>query len=187
MVHSRPSGHPGATARRRVAPERQPLRPAIALAILSLVTMVLEVAGIVLVYVAGTAGFFEGVMPDPESLPGEGFVVRIIVMILVILVFVAIGYGLKLASLILGILVVVRGDGKLRIGAALLLAVAVFGLFFSFSVDAPMSGGVETAFTVLVWAADILRWVLTIAGFVLLGLGIREVRRARTALDPGLR
>lgn len=187
MVHSSPSGPPGATARRRVAPERQPLRPAIALALLSLVTMMLEVAGIVLVYVAGTAGFFADLFPDPESLTGEGFVVRIIVMILVILGYLVVSYGLKLASLILGILVVIRGDGKLRIGAALLLAVAVFGLFFSFSVDAPMSDGVETAFTVLVWAAEILRWVLTIGGFVLLALGIREVRRARAALDPGLR
>ena len=187
MVHSSPEGYGGAAARTRVAPERQPLRPAIALAILSLLTVLLELAGVVLVFVVARTGFLEDLARDMD-LDGPGFAARIIVLILGILGVVVIDLGLKLAAVVLGILVVIRGDGKLRIGASLLLAVALFGLFFSLTIEGSMlSGGVETVFAVLQWTIEILRWAVTITGLVLLGLGIGEVRRARAAQLPGLR
>src|SRR5699024_1870377 len=182
-----PEGYGRAAARTRVAPERQPLRPAVALATLSLLTVLLELAGVVLVFVASRTGFLEDVVRDMD-LEGPGFVARIIVLIVGILGVVVIDLGLKLAAVVLGILVLIRGDGKLRIGAGLLLAIALFGLFFSLTIEGSMlSGGVETAFAVLQWTVEILRWTLTIAGLVLLALGIREVRRARAAQLPGLR
>ena len=187
MVHSSPERDGRATARTRVPPERQPLRPATALAILSLLTVLLEVAGAVLVVVAARTGLLEDVVRDMDP-EGPGSVAWIVMLVLGVLGVVVVGFGLRLASVVLGILVVIRGDGKLRIGASLLLAIALFGMFFSLTIEGPaLSGGIETAFAVLQWTVEIFRWALTITGLVLLGLGIGEVRRARAAQLPGLR
>src|SRR5699024_405699 len=64
MVHSSPERDGRTTARTRVPPERQPLRPATALAVLSLLTVLLEVAGAVLVVVAARTGLLEDVGRD---------------------------------------------------------------------------------------------------------------------------
>lgn len=187
MVHSSQGENGPTTARTRVPPEKQPLRPAIALALIALVTLLLELAGLALTLVLAESGLFQGEFWDLD-LEEQEFAVRVLALVLGILAFVVVGLGLKVASLVLGILVVVRGDGKLRIGGSLLLAIALLGLFFSLSVELPsLSGSIGTVLVVLQWAAEILRWALMIAGVVLLGLGIREVRRARAAQSPGLR
>ena len=187
MVHSSPERDGRTTARTRVPPERQPLRPATALAVLSLLTVLLEVAGAVLVVVAARTGLLEDVVRDMDP-EGPGSVAWIVMLVLGVLGVVVVGFGLRLASVVLGILVVIRGDGKLRIGASVLLAIALFGMFFSLTIEGPaLSGGIEAAFAVLQWTVEIFRWALTITGLVLLGLGIGEVRRARAAQLPGLR
>lgn len=172
---------------RRVPPQSQPLRPAIALAIISLLTLVMSAAGLVLVYVLAASGFLEAGASGQELLDGQGVAVRIIVISLLALGLIAVALGLRLAVVILGIIVVVKGDGKLRIGASLLLAVALTGMFFSFSMDGSMvSGAFESAFSVLSWLAQLLQWGVSLAGIVILWLGIREVRRARAARVPGV-
>ncbi|WP_394213921.1 hypothetical protein [Brachybacterium vulturis] len=166
--------------------QRQPLRPAIALAIISLLTVLMAVVGIALVTVLAEIGFFEDAEWGRELLDGQDFVVRLIVVMLLSFAVIAVTLGLKLAAAILGIIVVIKGDGKLRIGASLLLAVALTGLFFSFSVDGSMlSGTFDSVLSVLATLAQLVQWGVSVAGIVILGLGIREVRRARAgyALD----
>ncbi len=171
---------------RQVPAQRQPLRPAIALAIISLLTVLMAVVGIALVTVLAEIGFFEDAEWGRELLDGQDFVVRLIVVMLLSFAVIAVTLGLKLAAAILGIIVVIKGDGKLRIGASLLLAVALTGLFFSFSVDGSMlSGTFDSVLSVLATLAQLVQWGVSVAGIVILGLGIREVRRARAgyALD----
>lgn len=57
---------------RRVPPQSQPLRPAIALAIISLLTLVMSAAGLALVYVLATTGFLETAASGQELLDGQG-------------------------------------------------------------------------------------------------------------------
>lgn len=172
---------------RRVPPESQPLRPAIVLAIISLLTLVMSVAGLALVYVLAATGFLETAASGQELLDGQAVAAWIIVISLLALGLIAVALGLRLAVVILGIIVVVKGDGKLRIGASLLLAVALTGMFFSFSMDGSMvSGALESVFSVLAWLAQLLQWGVSLAGIVVVWLGIREVRRARAARMPGV-
>src|SRR5699024_608330 len=126
----------GAPAGTRVRPGRRPLGPATALAVLSLLTVLLEVAGAVLVVVAARTGLLEDVVRDMDP-EGPGSVAWIVMLVLGVLGVVVVGFGLRLASVVLGILVVIRGDGKLRIGASLLLAIALFGMFFSLTIEGP--------------------------------------------------
>lgn len=164
----------------RVPPERQPVRPAIALVIISLVTMLMGAVGIALVYAISATGLFDGAAWAQDLGDGPGLVGRIIVLSVVVLAFIGVFLGLKLASVVLGILVVVRGDGKLRIGASMLLAVTLLELFFSVSLEgSSITGTVADVLTVLGWAATLARWGVMVAGVVVLWLGIREVRSAR--------
>lgn len=172
---------------RRVPPEKQPLKPAIALAIISLLTVLMSVVGVALVYGFAATGVLDDLAQDQDLLDGQGLVLRIVVIALLSVGFIAITAAMKLASVVLGILVVVRGEGKLRIGASLLLATALFGLFFSFSVDGSLlSGSFEDLLSVLATLAEVARWCVMVAGIVILALGVREVRRerARRPLTP---
>ncbi|MDN5899650.1 MAG: hypothetical protein L0H74_06230 [Brachybacterium sp.] len=165
---------------KQVPPEKQPLKPAIALVIISLATVLMSVVGVALVYGFAATGALEDLAQDQDLLDGQGLVLRIVLIALVSVGLIAITGAMKLAWVGLGIIVVVRGEGKLRIGASLLLATALFGLFFSFSVDGSMlSGTFEDILSVLVMLAEVARWCVMIAGLVILGLGIRGVRRAR--------
>lgn len=176
---------------RRVHPEQQPLRPAVALALISLLMGVMTLVGVALVYVLAATGFFENIEWEQDLVSGRDFATRIAVFTILGLALFAISAGMELASVILGILVVVKGDGKLRIGASLLLATALFGLFFSFSVDpstfSDASGTLSTVVSVAQTVAEVARMGVTIAGLVILMLGIREVRRARSGFSRGPR
>ncbi|ATG50701.1 hypothetical protein CFK38_03575 [Brachybacterium vulturis] len=164
------------------------MRPAIALAIISLLTVLMAVVGVALVTVLAATGLFEDAEWGQDLLGGQGFAVRLIAVMLLSLAVIAVTVGTKLAAAILGIIVVIKGDGKLRIGASLLLAVALMGLFFSFSMDGSMlSGTFESVLSVLATLAQLVQWGVSLAGIVILGLGIREVRRARAGYALDLR
>ncbi|ASK65719.1 hypothetical protein CFK39_07570 [Brachybacterium avium] len=165
---------------RRVPPEKQPLKPAIALAIISLLTVLMSVIGAAAVYGFAATGFLDDLAQDQELLGGEGFPIRFVLITLVSMGLIALAAAMKLASAVLGILVVIRGEGKLRIGASLLLATALFGLFFSFSVDGSLlSGTFQDLISLLATLAEVARWCVMVAGIVILALGVSEVRRER--------
>src|SRR5699024_7367961 len=118
-----------------VPPQQQPLRPAIALAIISLVSALMSVLGVVAAWVLAATGIMEGGTWAPSPSDGGGFALAIVVLSLLSLLLLLVGIGIQLASFILSLIVVIRGDGKLRTGAAILLAMSLFGVFFSVTLD----------------------------------------------------
>lgn len=172
---------------RTVHPNAQPLKPAVALAIITLLTALLTLLGAVGMWVLSATVALEDLAWVQALFDGSDIASTIIVISLIGLVLTGLALGVQLATLILAIIVVVRGDGKLRVGAAILLAMALMGMFFSLSVDLPTSTSALTdVLSAVAFALWALEWCVTVAGFVVLSLGIREVRRARTALPPGL-
>ena len=171
-----------------VPPQQQPLRPAIALAIISLVSALMSVLGVVAAWVLAATGLMDSGAWVPSPSDGSGFALAIVVLSLLGLLLLLVGIGIQLASFILSLIVVIRGDGKLRTGAAILLAMSLFGVFFSVTLDLPSSAGAITnVITFLGTAVQVLRWCGLVAGVAVLWLGIGEVRRARAAAQrPGL-
>ena len=171
------------TTKSRVHPADQPVRPAIAL-VITTVLMVLALAGAHLVALLATED-------AAESMMTEQMAPRLMVTALIAVVLVLAMLGLGLASFILAIVVVVKGDGKLRLGAGLMIAASLFGLVISFTVSGDTSQlpdaavAVSNAFSVLEVIVEVIRVVAMIAGIVILLLGIREVRRERALLPAG--
>ncbi|MGO1225396.1 hypothetical protein ACT3SQ_00295 [Brachybacterium sp. AOP42-C2-15] len=167
-------------SKRTVHPVDQPLKPATALVITS-VLMVLALAGTYLLTMLPTDDAAEKMMTG-EIAP------QLIVTAVIALVLVVGMLGLGLASFVLAIVVVVKGGGKLRLGAGLMIAASLFGLFISFSVSGDTSQlpdaavAVSNVFSVLEVIVEVIRGVVMIAGVVILILGIREVRRERAEL-----
>ena len=170
-----------------VHPAAQPLKPAVALAIIALLTAALSLLGAVVGWVLSATGYLEDAAWARALFEGD-VASTILLVSLLSLVLIGLALAVQLATMILALLVVIRGDGKLRTGAAMLLAMALFGMFFSLSVDLPASASAVTdVLAVLALAVQALRWCVTVAGAVVLCVGIREVRRARAALPSSPR
>jgi amino acid transporter len=167
---------------RRVPPFAQPLRPAIALGVVSLLLVVMTVVGVAAALLA--VGYLGQASMD------EGFATVVVVLTLVAVAFTLVMVGLGIAALVLSILVIVKGDGKLRLGAILLLAATVLGTAVSFSTSGDPSqlsdaaDALASLASLLGLLVDVAQIVAMIVGLVLLGLGIREVRRARARVVP---
>lgn len=171
-------GAPG--SRRPKSPYDLPVRPAVALVVVTLAAVLFSV-----VSALGALFALGSLEVDPT---GEGMIAAYLVLTLVIVAVALLTIGLSLAAFVLAIVVVVKGEGRLRVGAALVLAASVLGLVVSFSVSGDPSGlpdGVgafATVLSVLDSVVQIARLVMMVAGVVVLILGIRETRQARAAL-----
>lgn len=109
-----------------------------------------------------------------------------VVLALGVSLLVLTGAALALAALVLSILVVVRGRGALRLGAALLLASALGGMVLSLEVTgdpamlpAPMVAAARVM-EALETALAVIRFALDAAGLILLVRGIRALRGRRS-------
>lgn len=166
--------------KRTVHPADQPLTPAIVLVITS-VLLVLALVGTYLLAMLATEDAAETMATG--QLPPQLIVTAVITLVLVVAIL-----GLGLASFVLAIVVMVKGGGKLRLGAALMIAASLAGLVVSFTVSGDTTQmpdaavAVANAFSVLEVIVDVIRAVVMIAGVVILILGIREVRRERAEL-----
>ncbi len=178
-----PMNAPRNAPKRTVHPVDQPLKPATALVITS-VLMVLALAGTYLLSLLAIEDAAGTMMTGEIS-------AQLIVTAVIALVLVLAMLGLGLASFILAIVVTVKGGGKLRLGAALMLAATLAGLVVSFTVSGDISQlpdaavAVSNAFSILAAIAEVVRALVMIAGVVILILGIREVRRERAQLPSG--
>lgn len=168
------------TAKRTVHPADQPLRPAVALVITSLL-MVLALAGTYLLGMLATETAAGSMMAG--EIPPQLIVTAVIALGLVLAMI-----GLGLASFVLAIVVAVKGEGKLRLGAALMVAASLLGLVVSFSVSGDVSQmpdaavAVSNVFSLLEVIVEVIRAVVMVVGLVILVLGIRQVRRGRAEL-----
>ena len=160
------------TAKRTVHPADQPLKPAVALVSTSLL-MVLALAGTYLL----------GMLTAGQIAPQ--------LLVTVVLALALVVAMLGLASFVLAVVVLAKGGGKLRLGAALMVAAALLGFVFSFSVSGNVSQmpdaavAVSNVFSVLEVVLEVFRAIVMIAGIVLLVLGIRQTRRERAELAQG--
>ncbi len=151
-----------------------PLRVATALAIIIALLVIGRLVGAGL-WLAAPVGVDVGVDP-----------VGTVVLAVVVSVLALSGAALSLAGLVLSILVVVRGRGALRLGAALLLASAVGGMVLSLEVTgdpASLPASMVTAaqvIEVLGIALAVIRFALDVAGLVLLLRGIEALRARRS-------
>lgn len=165
---------------RTVHPHDQPVRPAIALLVVSALLLVVWVASELLPRM-----FVDDLV---EVGPSDEFtgMLRVITLVLVSLVVLMLGLGL--ASLILAVVVAVKGGGKLRLGAALMIAAVLFSLVVSFTVTGDTSQlpdaavAASNAFSILESIVNAARAVAMVVGAVLLVFGIREVRQQRAEL-----
>ena len=163
------------TAKRTVHPADQPLKPAVALVSTSLL-MVLALGGTYLLSLLAAE-----VADDPLT-AGQIAPQLLVTAVLALALVVAM---LGLASFVLAVVVLAKGGGKLRLGAALMVAAALLGFVFSFSVSGNVSQmpdaavAVSNVFSVLEVVLEVFRAIVMIAGIVLLVLGIRQVRRDR--------
>lgn len=165
---------------RRAAPERRPLRSALALALVTLGTVLMSVLGLVAAALLAGSGIDQGLSFDDDGFAGQELAIWLVVVLLVAVGLLLVGIALELASIVLGILVVVRGDGKLRLGAILLLIATAGGLFFSLSVEGTIgSETVTEVLAIVTTVLEVLRWGVLVTGLVILALGIREARAAR--------
>lgn len=171
---------PMSVPKRTVHPVAQPLKPAIALVITS-VLMVLALVGTYLLTMLAPGDAAETMMAG--EIPPQLIVTVVIALLLVVAML-----GLGLASFVLAVVVLVKGGGKLRLGAGLMVAASLFALVVSFTVSGDTSQlpeaavAVSNAFSVLEAIIEVVRAVVMIAGIVILILGIREVRRERAEL-----
>jgi hypothetical protein len=160
-------------------PHDQPVRAAIALAVLSAISLLIA-AGIYAAALLGGQGLQEQVLAD-----GAGGAFAAVLLISLAVILISLGAGL--AAFVLSIVVVVKGTGKLRLGAALMIAASLSDLVVSFSTSGDVSQlpevvlAVSNAFSVLQAVVDVIGTLLALAGLVILVLGIREVRRERAA------
>ena len=161
----------------RVAPHQQPLRSAIALGVVTAVGLLMALVGMAALFLDER---------DVESLiAAQDLTALLIVVAIVAVVLLVLNIGATVATLVLSIVVMVKGEGKLRLGAALLLATALFGYVISFSFSGSGSMLPDTAeqavdlLSVLELVGSIARLVATAVGLVILTRGIGEVRQAR--------
>lgn len=171
-----PQGRPaGVRPPDRSGPAWQPVRLAIALAVISAVLGI----GILLIQLAGLV------------LPAEQFTIQDPGPAMVLGAFLLAGalaaMLLGLAQLILGILVTVRGRGLLRRGAIIALVAWGLGISITFSASGDVSSmpaGVSTAasiFSVLGAVVELVRGALMLVGAAILLKGCGVVRRERAA------
>ncbi|MGP5097849.1 hypothetical protein ACTXJ1_07450 [Brachybacterium alimentarium] len=157
-------------------PFRQPVRPAIWAAALS---ALLGAGGLIMQLVG---------LVSPDAVVNVDVVPASIV--LAFLAFLAIAgallaLGLGVATLVLAIVVTVRGRGPLRRGGIVLLVAWALSLSVSFSASGDVSGAaaaVSRAAGVLETVVDLLQSVLLLVGAVVLLRGVAEVRRQREAV-----
>lgn len=160
-------------------PFQQPLRPATALVVVAVLQLLLTIAAAVLAI--ALVPWLEGAMMA-EGAPSALVVVALLGIGAGLLMM-----GLGLATFILAIVVTVKGRGKLRHGAVILIVVAALGASVSFTTsgDPSMMGDLGTAvagaFDVVTMVLGVIRALAGLVGVVLLLLGIREVRRRRAA------
>lgn len=163
-----------------VHPHDQPVRPAIALVVLAvamgLMWAVAEVISRILVRN----------LLSSELAPGAEATFYVIFAITAVMGLLMLGLGL--AAFIVAVVVAVKGDGKLRLGAGLMIAASLFEMVIYFNVSGDSSQfseaaiAVSNAFTIVELVVNVLRVLALIVGAVILILGIREVRRERAEL-----
>ncbi|HEX7352589.1 hypothetical protein [Brachybacterium sp.] len=164
---------------RTIPPHEQPLRPAIALLVVAVLLLVIQ--GVVRVLPLLLVDRLEASLPG-GPLPPIG------PMLVAGFAIVALVLGLGLATFLLAVIVAVKGDGKLRIGAALMLTVFVVEVVFSFSVSGDTSQVPDVAvaisrlFSLLETLIMVAKALALVVGAVFLALGIRTVRRRRAEL-----
>ncbi|MBB5833133.1 hypothetical protein [Brachybacterium aquaticum] len=157
-------------------PTQEPVRAATALVVVTALLLL----GSVLTEVAGA-------IVDPSQAYAMLGTVANVVIVVVALAALAVLLGLGIAALVLAILVTVRGSGKLRIGAVMIIIGSLLGLAVSFTVtgdisqmpDAAVAAG--NAFALMERVVDVLRGLVMLAGVVVVILGISEVRRKGAA------
>lgn len=167
--HQPQHGHPQQNYQLQPAP---PLRNARAL----VVTL-----GIFLVLGLLTGPVAEAVFALSPVRPDESWV--LIALALVIMALALVQLGLWVANLVLSIIVVSKGRERIRTGAALALAVTLFGSVFSFDINS--DGGtsnevferVKTIVMVLSTVFQILMVIVGIVAIVMLVRGIADAKR----------
>lgn len=172
------TGNTGST-RRTIPPHDQPLRPAIALLVVAVTLLVLS--GVVAVLPLLLAANMEASLSSGAMPPVGVMLVAGLVLVLLLL-------GLGLASFILAVVVAVKGDGALRVGAALLIAASVVELVVSVTVSGDTSRvpeavvAVSTVFSVLEMLVEVAKFLAVLVGVGFLAFGIRTVRQRRAEL-----
>lgn len=164
-----------------VPPYEQPLKPAIALLVVAVLLLVIQGVVWVLPLLFGDrleASLSGGPLPPIGPMLVVGFAIVLLIL------------GLGLATFILGVVVVVKGDGRLRIGAALVISAFVVEVVFSISVSGDPSQvpdvaiAISTLFSLLETLVTVAKALVMVVGAVFLALGIRAVRRQRAELGP---
>lgn len=155
-------------------PAAPPVRLATALAVLTTGLLLFQVIGLIARFVPwqGVGG---GADIDLDQARGI-VIVLTVVLVLVVLVLLA----LSLTSIVLSILVAVKGRGLLRRGAVVLLVPIVLGMMFSLDVTGDLDAlpaWVGTALDVAGLLGDLLELALTAAGLWFLVAGLRQLRR----------
>ncbi|MGP9536491.1 hypothetical protein ACT3SP_00670 [Brachybacterium sp. AOP43-C2-M15] len=164
-------------ARPRIHPRAQPVRPAIALVVVSVVSAVLMALSYLAELLLGDGVVQQMLSGDPTA--------TVALLMVLALVFVALALGLGLAGFILSVVVAVKGDGKLRLGAVIMLIASAAGMVVSFTVSGDPAAfsdaavAISNAFSLLDAVVEVLRVLGMLAGVVVLVLGIREVQRER--------
>lgn len=159
------------------ASQAPPVRTALALAIIAALLLLGELAGLIGRVVPWAGALDRAVDGDLENAGGLA-----IVLALVVLALVLVGLALGIASLVLSILVTVRGRGLLRRGGVILLVPIALSMFFGVSGDVDaLPAWAGTALTAVGLLGDLLEFALMAVGLGFLVAGLRQLRRPTPA------
>lgn len=160
------------------AQQLPPVRTATALAVITVLLALGQTLGLLARLVPWTGLGLRGDLDlDPDL---DNARVLVVVLAIAVLLLVMAGLALGIASLVLSIIVVVRGRGLLRRGAVLLLIPVALGMMFSIDVSGDLGGlpaWTGTLLHVLDLLGDLVVLALTVTGLSFLVAGLRQLRR----------